>query len=250
MSPRTRTARPLEPVPVFGRLQGRWGWAENPRRRRGFSGRVPWASLLIAAGALLIHALPGLAGRLEYDRPAIAGGEPWRLVTGHLTHWSGEHLAWDLLVFLVAGALWEQRVGWRRLASGVLASSLAISFAVWVLGPGMVVYRGLSGVDNALLVALAAGTFGAARASGRRALAWATAVASGAILCKVGYELATGATVFVDPAAGAFEPVPLAHVVGGVCGLALAWRRRRARSQAGRNSRTISTASRSHAAAC
>lgn len=37
---------------------------------------------------------------LQYDRQAIADGQLWRVVTGHLVHIGLEHLAWDAAVFL------------------------------------------------------------------------------------------------------------------------------------------------------
>ena len=52
--------------------------------------------------------------------------------------------------------------------------------------------------------------------------AWAALAAAAflAFLCKVAYELATGATFFVDSRAAGMVPLPLVHVVGAAAGLA------------------------------
>ena len=66
--------------------------------------------------ALAVAAL-NLAGALQYDRGAIAAGQVWRIITGHFTHWSADHLSWDVAVFAVLGLLaergWAVRRGWR-----------------------------------------------------------------------------------------------------------------------------------------
>jgi hypothetical protein len=45
------------------------------------------------------------------------------------------------------------------------------------------------------------------------------------LTAKIGFEAVTGATLFVDSrfvdsSRGGFQPLPLAHVVGGLCGAA------------------------------
>ena len=46
---------------------------------------------------------------LLYDRGAILGGEIWRLITGPLVHFSGDHLFFNALLFAAAGFLIERR---------------------------------------------------------------------------------------------------------------------------------------------
>ena len=64
--------------------------------------RIPYASLLLAAAAVVIHVLPRAATRPQYDRAAIAAGELWRILSGHWTHVSADHLFWNVLAFVVA----------------------------------------------------------------------------------------------------------------------------------------------------
>ena len=178
-----------------------------------------WVSATLSVLAGWLYWAPELALRLEYDRPAIVGGELWRLLTGHFTHWSGEHLFLDLLVFAVAAGVWERLGGRRRLLVCLLASALAVSLSLWFLLPQVVHYRGLSGVDCALVTAVAVESIRRARAQRRPGVAVALAGVLAVYLFKIGYELATGTTLFLDAAAVPAGNVPLVHVVGGVCGL-------------------------------
>lgn len=171
---------------------------------------MPLASLL-----LFLFALAGFAfgGRLELDRAAVARGEVWRLVTGHWAHWTLDHLLWDSLAFLALAAFCEVRISRRRLLVTVLGSALAVSAGVWLALPEIGRYRGLSGIDSALFVLLAVSLLRATRnLVGGLALA-----AFAAFLGKSAWEVWTGSTLFT--AAGAFVPVPLAHLIGGAWGL-------------------------------
>jgi rhomboid family GlyGly-CTERM serine protease len=172
----------------------------------------------LALPAFLPALWPGIAARLEYDRAQIAAGELWRAVTGHWMHWSLDHLLWDVgMLVLTAALCW--RLGRGRTLAALGASAVAIPAALWFLSPDLERYRGLSGLDAALFVLLAAGLLRRELAAGRRR---SVPLLAGLLLGfagKVAYEAVTGATLFVDPGAD-FVPVPLAHLVGGVCGWA------------------------------
>ena len=88
--------------------------------------------LLVASAllALLPFAFPSIDGWMQYDRSAIAAGEAWRLLTGHWTHWSLEHLFWSGGAFLLLAGLFRGSA--RRLLGCVALSALAVSAAVWV----------------------------------------------------------------------------------------------------------------------
>ena len=77
-------------------------------RHRGFW-PLPWVTLSLAGAAVLAAISPQLAGLLE-DRRVFAA-EPWRPITGHLTHSSTSHLLLNLLLFLPLAALIERRQG-------------------------------------------------------------------------------------------------------------------------------------------
>lgn len=172
----------------------------------------------VAAVAVGVHAWPGAAEALQYDRGAIRAGQVWRLWTGHLTHWSWDHLVWDVLALVVAG-VWAARLHPRTTAAVLLLGPMAISAGLWVGQPGMETYRGLSGVDTGLFAVVAAGVAWAAWRD--RSWGWLAAmvVASLLFIGKLIDEWATGTTLFAT-SAGVFNPVPLAHLLGAGVGLA------------------------------
>lgn len=183
--------------------------------------RLPCASLLLSVAAVLIFILPSAATWFQYDRLAIAAGEIWRLVSSHWTHASGDHLFWDVLTFVLLGTLCE-RMSRMRFCACVLASAILIPVALWIAMPQLETYRGLSGIDSALYVLLAV-TVLRDEIHGRR-WGWVMAL-SGVFLAfigKVGYEIATGGTIFVDSGASNMVPVPLAHCVGAAVGAVVA----------------------------
>lgn len=178
-------------------------------------------ALLLTAVAIAVMALPGAAQWLAFDRQAIAAGQWWRLVAGHLTHWNANHLLWDGLMFAALGGLLE-RTSRRRFVGLCLSSALAISLAIWWLYPDLATYRGLSGVDTALFVCLA----GDLLAGACRERRWRAATVPGGLLAglalKLGYESMTGQTLFVDSADAGFTVIVAAHVVGALVGAAFA----------------------------
>ncbi|MFK7896403.1 MAG: rhombosortase [Myxococcota bacterium] len=174
--------------------------------------RLPVFTVMGVAFALLASTPEG-ASLFEWQR-GLAAGEPWRLLTGHFSHWSPAHLHWDLLVFAIFGALLESRS--RRAFLGVMAlSGVGLGVALPLLHPAMEAYRGLSGIDCALAAAVGAMHLG------RRT--WGDAAIGGAILLfvggKVAFELGAGGPLFVDSGAAGFVSLPAAHGLGALAGL-------------------------------
>ena len=112
---------------------------------------LPWRTLVIAATALLLAATPGASTTLMLDRDAVNAGEAWRLLTGHLVHGGGYHLAWDVAALVVIGFLFESVLR-RRLWSLLLLSAAIVGAGVLLFEPTMTGYLGLSGVLNGLWV--------------------------------------------------------------------------------------------------
>jgi hypothetical protein len=115
-------------------------------------------SLSLAALAILVYGLDSIFGAVDMSAAlqldAARPLEVWRLITGHWTHWSIDHLFWAVLMFAVLGAELEVRSR-RRFALFVICSALVISgHALWSQS-ALFVYRGLSGIDSALFVAFA-----------------------------------------------------------------------------------------------
>lgn len=140
-----------------------------------------------------------------------AGFEPWQLWTGHLVHWSGDHLLWDGLTFAALAWLLG-RLAPRALAFLLAFGAPLISVAVLALEPAIDVYGGLSGIDVALWVAVSLVVW---RRSDQPAHRVAAGCALLGVTAKVSFEVARGAAFLVG------EGVPLAisaHVGGVVIG--------------------------------
>lgn len=182
-------------------------------------GRAAWIALLLAAPAVLFGLLPEAGAQLEFDRGALAAGQFYRLITCHWTHWSANHLVWDLGPFVLL-VLLAARSGVRRMLATLAASAVLIPAAVWIALPAMTHYRGLSGLNSALFLLVAVTVLRGELAARR----WLAAGAVGLVLAgfggKLAYELLAAGTLFADGAG--FVPVPLAHLAGGLCGWSVA----------------------------
>ncbi len=182
--------------------------------------RLPWAALGLTALASLLWALDGTLGRpVEYDRAAIGGGQLWRLMTGHLAHWSTDHLLWDAAVFAAVGSLFECRHGGRRFLVVVGGAALFISLGLWMMRPDVAWFRGLSGIDCAVVVAYATSATRAAMARGAHKQAIFGCILLLGYGAKLSWEVATGGTLFVESGPAAFVSLPLTHAIGGLWGL-------------------------------
>jgi len=116
--------------------------------------RAPVQTLIILAAVVAIDSVPGARDWLIYDRAAIETGEFRRLFTGHLCHFTTEHLAWNALVVATAGAWIEL----RRIRGGALllwAGPWTISVGLFLLEPNMVQYGGLSALATAAVALIA-----------------------------------------------------------------------------------------------
>jgi len=108
--------------------------------------------LIVIATALMFSGAAGME-LLRFDRNGIAGGELWRLLTGHLTHLGWSHLALNgaglILVWYLVGTAYSA-VRWLLIAAVAIAT---IDVCFWFLNPDLAWYVGLSGLLHALLVA-------------------------------------------------------------------------------------------------
>jgi rhomboid family GlyGly-CTERM serine protease len=188
------------------------------RRRNG------WPVLAVIGLAALAAAFGGDELRLlgRYDRTALAGGEYWRLLTGHLLHLGWGHLWPNLAALTLIGALFDDvldRFAWVAITLGAV---LAIDGGLYVLAPQVDWYVGLSGVLHGLV------------AGGALTLVFGKQPLGGWLLAGLGAKLAfeqiAGPLPFTAAATGG--PVIIAaHLYGSVGGLlassALCFMRRR-----------------------
>jgi rhomboid family GlyGly-CTERM serine protease len=176
-------------------------------------------TLAIFAAAVAIGLAPSAAEWLQYDRDAVESGQVWRIVTCHLTHWSLDHFLWDAAALVALGSCCERESRSRTLAC-IAASAVLIPLVVWAVLPDMPTYRGLSGIDSALFVLLAVLLIrdSLTERDWHRILVYSLVVAG--FLGKIGFELVTSTTLFVDSRGSEMVPVALAHIVGAAVGVA------------------------------
>lgn len=158
-------------------------------------------------------ALAGGRGQevLRWDRDAIAAGELWRLVTGHLAHLGAAHLALNLaglaLVWILVGDRLKPLGWWLVVAFGIAV----IDLGFWFLDPGLAWYVGLSGLLHTLILA---GTTAGARTAPLESLAL-----GGLVLAKIVVEQLAGPLPGSEATSGG--PVVVnAHLYGAIAGLA------------------------------
>ncbi|MBT8100627.1 MAG: rhombosortase [Gammaproteobacteria bacterium] len=181
---------------------------------------VPLAILLVAIGLELGG--DGSRQLFRYDSEGIAGGELFRLVSGHLVHLGWPHLVLNLaglvLVWLLVGSRFSS---WQWLAI-IAASMLTIDAGFLVLMPDLAWYVGLSGVLHGMLAAGALALFPDRRTE--------ATVLLGVLVAKLGYEMLIG------PMPGSAESVGgsvivEAHLFGAIGGALAAignlWRQKR-----------------------
>lgn len=178
---------------------------------------IPWLSLLLGAMAVPVFLSPGLTAGLECRRDAVLSGELWRLATGHWTHFSLDHLLWDLLGFVALAVVCE-RFSRRRLLAGIIIAALLTAGTTIACIPGLSVYRGLSGIDSALLGLMAVLFMREGIQTGDRRRVAAVAGLCLLFLGKITYEQVVGASLFVSEYGTPVVPVPLAHAAGALAG--------------------------------
>ena len=180
------------------------------------------AGILLASGvvlvAVVVQSVAGLAEALQWQRSAGAGLS-W--LTSHLSHWSWNHLAWDLFAFGLLSLLCLRLMP-SRYAFCLFVAAVLIPLEIQIDQPLLESYRGLSGIDCALLGLVVAALWRQSSGDRNWGAAQALALLGGCgFLAKTMYELTTGGTVFVEPGQEPFVPVISAHLVGFLSGATL-----------------------------
>ena len=169
--------------------------------------RIFLALFLVAGGSAIVFALPAWSSLLVYERRAILSGELWRILTGHLVHFSLSHLLYNLLgLLLAAWIIWRR--GYRHFGTLCITSACTISCTILLFQPDLAVYGGLSGIVNAAI--LYAACMGLKEEQRWRRFSMVIIA-----LCAVENsfsELFTGQPTLASTGAIFFVPVPLAHL--------------------------------------
>ena len=190
----------------------------TPTRRR-------WLAVIALGGLCAILQAGGLVHALRYDRAALAHGELWRALTGHIVHLGWMHLALNLAGLVLVSALVGASLSLAGWVLAFLLASVSISGGLWLFRPDVVWYVGLSGVLHGLLVA---GAVTALRDPHERRFMLLVLVV---VAAKLTWEQTVGPTPGTAALAGG--PVVVdAHLFGAIGGLVsagLAWPWRRLR---------------------
>ena len=163
-----------------------------------------------------------LARLLRYDRDAILAGQLWRLLTGHLVHLGGSHLAMNLVGLALIWMLFGRLMSTAAWLATLLASALTVSLGLLVFNPELMWYVGLSGVLHGMFLAGAILSI----VSGYRA----EILLLGFIVAKLAWEQWVGPLPGSAEVAGG-DVVVDAHLYGAIAGVIVAlvivlWRRR------------------------
>jgi len=180
---------------------------------------------VLLTGIAVILAIAADTGRewFSLDREAIASGELWRLVSGHLVHLGLSHLLLNiaglLLIWYLIGTAFN-RSQWLLV---LLIVIIAVDLGLWFLEPQLFWYVGLSGLLHGLLVAGIASSLSARRID--------VLVLGIAVLGKLTYEQLVGPLPGSEESTGG-TVIVAAHLYGAIGGaIGAAWIMIRVRRQ-------------------
>ena len=185
------------------------GGPASSHGRWSVEGTVFYTTVALSACA---QVSPAAQAWLQFDRSSIEVGQWWRLLTGSFVHYDWLHLAANLGAFVLLGWI---ALGRSRGAIWVVPlSALAVGAGVYLCAEGVSTYRGISGVDCALLtwtlIVMA-----------RQDRGWKAAAWTGLLLLMIAksvFEAATGQILLPTSAPEGIQVVGVTHVVGMAAG--------------------------------
>jgi len=185
--------------------------------------RQCWLLAIAVAAACLLLEMGGDSVRdsLAFDRAALAAGEVWRLLTGHLVHLGWTHLVLNLAGLALVAWVVGSRYNWMAWLVTALISMAAIDAGLWLLNRDLDWYVGLSGLLHGLL---AAGLLSGIRERDRESI-----VLAAFVLAKLAWEQFSGPLPGSESTSGGAVVVDahLYGVAGGLLAAAILERRSR-----------------------
>lgn len=169
-----------------------------------------WVITLSLTSLLLFFTVPNL--QLSFDRPLIAGGEGWRIITGNLAHTNLWHLLLNLGGLAILYSLFRDYLGGACLPLLMLLLWLAVGLGIWWWCPQTQWYMGLSGLLHGLFVWGAMQDIRYRRYSGWLMLA--------GIVIKLGLDFYSAGESPVSALIGARVHIE-SHFIGSAAGLLL-----------------------------
>ena len=146
----------------------------------------------------------------RYDREAIALGELWRLVTGHLVHLSWGHTWLNLVALLLMTVLLDDLMRGRDWVVAFVLAAATIDAGLFFLEPNVAWYVGLSGSLHGVMIV---GAIAMLRENSTMAL-----ILLLGIICKLVWEQLMGPIPFSESTSGGAVLVD-AHLFGAIGGL-------------------------------
>ncbi len=131
------------------------GLGKGEEMRRGASPVLAWLVPGIVVLVALALMLSGDSGRewLRFDRPGIAAGEVWRLLTGHFVHLGASHTLLNLAGLVLVWILVGRAYVWQQWLWVMAVTMAAIDLGLWFGSPQLEWYVGLSGLLHGMLAA-------------------------------------------------------------------------------------------------
>ncbi|MEA2011905.1 MAG: rhombosortase [Verrucomicrobiota bacterium] len=167
--------------------------------------------------SICVFCFPIATEMMQFDRDCLMKIQLWRLITGHFTHFSVNHLVWDLVVFVSLGIACSVK-DMKKFVTVVILSPLIISIIIWFVRPDIQFYRGLSGIDSALFTLFALNIMKESLKQGKKDFSFFMGIIMIlSITSKTIFEYISVETLFTSSAN--FIPLPLAHLAGIISAL-------------------------------
>ena len=118
-----------------------------------------WLLIGGLVAVLVLAAAEPVSGQwLRFDRPAIDGGQWWRLFSAHWVHLSPLHALGNSLGFVLCAYIAGASFNRLAMLAFLLFSMAFTGIGLWLFAPDLVYYVGLSGCLHGLLLVSIAGS--------------------------------------------------------------------------------------------